>query len=331
MSVSSPADTARRTSRPFPSALNRLGGRRLDHYPESGRRYWYLAIVVLTTIVLYYAALRAVRGGDRRSSATPHDVPVLRLDIGDRQRGRRLRVAGGRARRPLGPGEHGGLRPAGHRPCWSSSGCRTRRARSPIWSSSPWSARRGHRAGRDPGADPGLLTAARPGHGDGLLDDGAGHRQPRRHHGHQPHLQRLHHLAGRGALRGHQRPRRVRRRAVRPARAVPAAARPDHGEPAGPGAGRGARQGDSTPRRPSADQWRQMLRLDVVGSAVRHQRLPAAVLRRRRQLRGLLRHQLRLLRAARQRAGRTGTGRRTPSPWWWPACFPTACGCASRS
>lgn len=54
MSVSSPADTARRTSRPFPSTLNGLGGRRLDRYPESGPRYWYLAIVVLATIVLYY-------------------------------------------------------------------------------------------------------------------------------------------------------------------------------------------------------------------------------------------------------------------------------------
>ncbi|MFD0112134.1 MFS transporter [Streptomyces sp. NPDC058320] len=54
MSVSSPADTAGRTSRPFPSTLNGLGGRRLDRYPESGPRYWYLAIVVLATIVLYY-------------------------------------------------------------------------------------------------------------------------------------------------------------------------------------------------------------------------------------------------------------------------------------
>jgi MFS family permease len=54
MSVSSPADTARRTGRPLPSALSGLGGRRLDHYPESGARYWYLGIVVLATIVLYY-------------------------------------------------------------------------------------------------------------------------------------------------------------------------------------------------------------------------------------------------------------------------------------
>jgi hypothetical protein len=28
--------------------------RSLDHYPESGRRIWYLAIIVLATIVLYY-------------------------------------------------------------------------------------------------------------------------------------------------------------------------------------------------------------------------------------------------------------------------------------
>nr|WP_239092085.1 MFS transporter [Streptomyces sp. SID14478] len=31
-----------------------LGGRRLDRYPERGARYWYLGIVVLVTIVLYY-------------------------------------------------------------------------------------------------------------------------------------------------------------------------------------------------------------------------------------------------------------------------------------
>ncbi|MFJ4715263.1 MFS transporter [Streptomyces sp. NPDC088785] len=30
------------------------GGRRLDRYPERGARYWYLAIVVLVTVVLYY-------------------------------------------------------------------------------------------------------------------------------------------------------------------------------------------------------------------------------------------------------------------------------------
>ncbi|HEX3649847.1 MAG TPA: MFS transporter [Pseudonocardiaceae bacterium] len=37
------------------SALNRLlWDRRLNHYPNTGRRYWYLAIVVLATIILYY-------------------------------------------------------------------------------------------------------------------------------------------------------------------------------------------------------------------------------------------------------------------------------------
>jgi len=45
-------------ARPSPQpggALGRLWYRNLDAYPERGRRYAYLAIVVLTTIVLYYA------------------------------------------------------------------------------------------------------------------------------------------------------------------------------------------------------------------------------------------------------------------------------------
>ena len=42
-------------SRPAPSPLGRLWQRDLGHYPDTGRRYAYLAIVVLTTIVLYYA------------------------------------------------------------------------------------------------------------------------------------------------------------------------------------------------------------------------------------------------------------------------------------
>ena len=42
-------------ARPAPNPLGRLWQRDLDHYPETGRRYAYLAIVVLTTIVLYYS------------------------------------------------------------------------------------------------------------------------------------------------------------------------------------------------------------------------------------------------------------------------------------
>ena len=44
-------------STPVPrrSALDRLWQRDLDAYPDSGRRYGYLAIVVLTTVVLYYS------------------------------------------------------------------------------------------------------------------------------------------------------------------------------------------------------------------------------------------------------------------------------------
>jgi MFS family permease len=41
--------------RPAPSPLARLWQRDLGHYPDTGRRYAYLAIVVLTTVVLYYS------------------------------------------------------------------------------------------------------------------------------------------------------------------------------------------------------------------------------------------------------------------------------------
>src|SRR5438270_4030635 len=54
MSVSTPLpDTAEPAGRGFPQ---RLWQRELAHYPtSSGRRYGYLAIVVVTTVVLYYA------------------------------------------------------------------------------------------------------------------------------------------------------------------------------------------------------------------------------------------------------------------------------------
>jgi MFS family permease len=37
-----------------PGAIGRLWHRELDHYPNTGPRYWYLGIVVITTVVLYY-------------------------------------------------------------------------------------------------------------------------------------------------------------------------------------------------------------------------------------------------------------------------------------
>jgi len=49
VTVSTSADDAA-----TPSLAGRLWRRDLAHYPESGRRYAYLAIVVVTTIVLYY-------------------------------------------------------------------------------------------------------------------------------------------------------------------------------------------------------------------------------------------------------------------------------------
>ncbi|WP_051944493.1 MFS transporter [Streptacidiphilus rugosus] len=43
------------TTAPAPFALQRLWKRDLAHYPDTARRYAYLGIVVLTTVVLYYA------------------------------------------------------------------------------------------------------------------------------------------------------------------------------------------------------------------------------------------------------------------------------------
>jgi len=40
-------------ARPRP-AYTRLWDRRLDHYPAPSRRYGFLAVVVVATIVLYY-------------------------------------------------------------------------------------------------------------------------------------------------------------------------------------------------------------------------------------------------------------------------------------
>ncbi|WP_285568088.1 MFS transporter [Streptomyces sp. RTGN2] len=54
MSISPPATTEPRTAKRAPSALRGLGARRLDRYPEPGARHWYLVVVVLVTIVLYY-------------------------------------------------------------------------------------------------------------------------------------------------------------------------------------------------------------------------------------------------------------------------------------
>ncbi|MEV7405314.1 MFS transporter [Streptomyces sp. NPDC091267] len=54
MSISPPETAEPRPAKTAASALRSLGARRLDRYPERGARYWYLGIVVLVTIVLYY-------------------------------------------------------------------------------------------------------------------------------------------------------------------------------------------------------------------------------------------------------------------------------------
>ncbi|MFJ9137535.1 MFS transporter [Streptomyces sp. NPDC102256] len=53
MSISPPATDGPRATRAS-APLRGLAERRLQHYPERGARYWYLALVVLVTIVLYY-------------------------------------------------------------------------------------------------------------------------------------------------------------------------------------------------------------------------------------------------------------------------------------
>lgn len=54
MSVSSSTDAGAAEGAAAPGLAARLWRRDLPHYPETGRRYGYLAIVVVTTIVLYY-------------------------------------------------------------------------------------------------------------------------------------------------------------------------------------------------------------------------------------------------------------------------------------
>ncbi|MCU4183651.1 MFS transporter [Acidiferrimicrobium sp. IK] len=41
-------------ARPRPSFMSSIGRRQLEHYPESGMRYFQLALVVVVTVVLYY-------------------------------------------------------------------------------------------------------------------------------------------------------------------------------------------------------------------------------------------------------------------------------------
>ncbi|CAG7656772.1 hypothetical protein SBRY_80064 [Actinacidiphila bryophytorum] len=252
-------------------------------------------------------ALHPVRGRHVDHHPLRHDLPLLRVGLGDRQRRRRLRLARRRARRPMGPGQHGGLRPADRLAAGLLRTAERRQQGRLPGALRTGQHRRGHRAGRHARTDQGLLTAARPGHGDGRLDDGAGGRQPGRHHRHQPdpgHLQ----LAGRTALLRPVGPGGLRRGDRRPARAVPAAPRPDHGHPAGPRPGRGPSQGHRPAGRPAC-----RMAADAAaghrGLRPGHRPLPAAVLRRRRQLRRLLRHHLRLQRAARQRGRQLVLGR----------------------
>ncbi|NEA25028.1 MFS transporter [Actinomadura bangladeshensis] len=54
MSVSPSTDAGAAEGAAAPGLAARLWRRDLPHYPETGRRYGYLAIVVVTTIVLYY-------------------------------------------------------------------------------------------------------------------------------------------------------------------------------------------------------------------------------------------------------------------------------------
>lgn len=54
MSISPPVTRQPGPPNTMAAVLRRLTGRRLEQYPERGARYWYLGIVVVVTVVLYY-------------------------------------------------------------------------------------------------------------------------------------------------------------------------------------------------------------------------------------------------------------------------------------
>ena len=175
---------------------------------------------------------------DRRSRAaghrgTAHLLPLPRRHLGGRRCVRRVRVGRGRACRPLGPSQPGGVRMPAH-------GCDHRvlddpprqqgRAGGGVRGAERG---RGRRARRDARTHPRLLTPGRPRHRDGVLDARSAARLHRRRHSGHPHAR--HAFVAESVLHRRHRihPRRVRRYRL-PPRAVPSTARPAHGRTEGP-------------------------------------------------------------------------------------------------
>ena len=248
-------------------AVQGLWQRQLDHYPDTRPRMWYLAIVVVATIILYYEFYIAGAVSPTIIAAYGMTFPFyvyitvvanavgafgsLAAGLADRW-GRANLVAYGLLITGLlvliGIPNASGK--------WSYRG--------PV---------RGHRPGRGrhprrhAGAGPRLLAAARPGLRDGLLDPRPGHRQPPRGGRVQQHAEPPARLAG---PVHHRRHRRDRRRLDR----------------AGWGCGSCRRSCATSSWSRSRDRalieakargldiedslkkpWRQMLHLDIIGSA----------------------------------------------------------------
>ena len=162
------------SERPLPGPVARLWHRDLAHYPDAVRRYAYLAIVVVTTIVLYYELYvqYAVATSVITHFHMTYKYFVWVSVIGNAVGAFTSLLAGladrwGRANLVV----YGLL---GHRPAVAP-----RAAQRPGQGRLPRAVRRRrvrrrHRPGRHARPHPRLLAAARPGDRDGLLDDGSG-------------------------------------------------------------------------------------------------------------------------------------------------------------
>ena len=237
-----------------PRAGSWLWHRQLDTYPETGPRIAFLAITVLATITLYYELY--VGGSVATLLLTNLHMTftfyVITLAFGNLIGAFGSVFAGltdrfGRANLVVvGLLIHRRLRGVHHPGRDEQVGVHHRGVRGRV--------RRGRLPGGHPGADQGLFPASRPGHGDGILDQRPGARQPdrrgRRQRHHSRDRDRPAFLDPRVPHLRHRRAGRVRDRADRAARAVPAAARPADGDHTRPGAHRGPGQGPR-PRRTS--------------------------------------------------------------------------------
>ena len=149
------------------------GTGKLNAYPDTARRFLYLGIVVLATVVLYYqlyvagAVAPQILSQFHMSFRFYVNITVVGNTIGAF-----TSVLAG-SRRPVGPGEHGRLRPRYHallillrHPARQQRlDVRDHRLGRRL--------RRGDHPRRDAGARARLLAAAGASLGDGVLDPGA--------------------------------------------------------------------------------------------------------------------------------------------------------------